>query len=308
MEKLSKEECVFFFSDRVQKIQSINSQFDLEKNAYIAYSGGKDSDVLSDLIDCALPKNKIPRVFINTGIEYKLVLEHVKEKKAKDDRIQILKPFVNIKEMLEKYGYPFKSKDHSRRIHTYQNSGMGKTIKNYIGEGEKKTFTCPKMFLYNFTPAFSLKCSDKCCYKLKKEPMAKWQRQNNRAITITGIMSAEGGQRKSLTSCTIFKDANCETLKKFHPLQPLPLEWILWYIEEKKLEICKIYKEPYNFERTGCKGCPFALDLENIQEKTRRFFPNEYKQIWDLWQPVYKEYIKIGYRIKPRQYDLFEKE
>lgn len=61
----------FMFADRIAKIQSINQQFDLENNAYLSFSGGKDSTVLHYLLDEAIPGNKIPRVFINTGIEYK---------------------------------------------------------------------------------------------------------------------------------------------------------------------------------------------------------------------------------------------
>ena len=41
-----------------------------EENFYLSFSGGKDSTVLHHLLDMALPGNKIPRVFINTGIEY----------------------------------------------------------------------------------------------------------------------------------------------------------------------------------------------------------------------------------------------
>ena len=61
----------FMLADRIAKIQSINQQFDLENNAYLSFSGGKDSTVLHYLLDEAIPGNKIPRVFINTGIEYK---------------------------------------------------------------------------------------------------------------------------------------------------------------------------------------------------------------------------------------------
>ena len=60
----------FMLEDRIAKIQSINQQFDLENNAYLSFSGGKDSTVLHYLLDEAIPGNKIPRVFINTGIEY----------------------------------------------------------------------------------------------------------------------------------------------------------------------------------------------------------------------------------------------
>lgn len=49
--------------DRIAKIQSINKQYDLENNAYLSFSGGKDSTVLHYLLDLALPGNKIPRLF-----------------------------------------------------------------------------------------------------------------------------------------------------------------------------------------------------------------------------------------------------
>lgn len=60
----------FMLADRIAKIKSMDEQYDLENNSYISFSGGKDSTVLSHLIDEALPNNKIPRVFFNTGIEY----------------------------------------------------------------------------------------------------------------------------------------------------------------------------------------------------------------------------------------------
>ena len=56
--------------DRIEMIRETNKKYDLEKNAYVSFSGGKDSMVLSVLIDMALPNNSIPRVYIDTGIEY----------------------------------------------------------------------------------------------------------------------------------------------------------------------------------------------------------------------------------------------
>lgn len=61
----------FLLQDRIAKIKSINETYNLENNAYISLSGGKDSTILSHLVDMAIPKNKIPRLFLNTGIEYK---------------------------------------------------------------------------------------------------------------------------------------------------------------------------------------------------------------------------------------------
>jgi len=71
----------FLLQDRITKIKSINELYNLEENAYISFSGGKDSTVLSRLIDLALPNNKIPRVYINTGIEYKNVVSFVERER-----------------------------------------------------------------------------------------------------------------------------------------------------------------------------------------------------------------------------------
>lgn len=73
----------FLLMDRVQKIKSINELHDLEHNAYVSFSGGKDSTVLSRLIDEALPGNNIPRVFINTGIEYKQLVAFVERERER---------------------------------------------------------------------------------------------------------------------------------------------------------------------------------------------------------------------------------
>ena len=74
----------FLLMDRVQKIRSINNLYDLEHNAYISFSGGKDSTVLHHIVDEALPGNKIPRVYINTGIEYKDIVKFVKRERERE--------------------------------------------------------------------------------------------------------------------------------------------------------------------------------------------------------------------------------
>ena len=73
----------FLLADRIQKIQSMNKLYNLEENAYISYSGGKDSTVLSHLIDEALPNNKIPRVYLNTGIKYLMVVSFVERERER---------------------------------------------------------------------------------------------------------------------------------------------------------------------------------------------------------------------------------
>lgn len=87
--------------DRIAKIQAIDKQYNLRQNAYIAFSGGKDSTVLSYLIDLALPNNNIPRVYANTGIEYVEMVKFVKSIAARDSRFIILNQNKNIIKLLK---------------------------------------------------------------------------------------------------------------------------------------------------------------------------------------------------------------
>lgn len=189
----------FILQDRIQKIQQIIKQYG-EENFFISYSGGKDSNVLSALVDMALPENKIPRVYCNTGIEYKVIVDFVKDKAAADDRFIIIQPKTPIKQMLEEKGYPFKSKEHSEIVGSYQKNGVGKWVAKYLKtEGR---FACPDVLRYQFTPEFTLHISDKCCEELKEKPMALWQRKNNKPYGMLGIMPAEGGETSiSKMSC-----------------------------------------------------------------------------------------------------------
>ena len=293
----------FTLSDRIQKIQAINNNFNLEENAYISFSGGKDSVVLSHLIDMALPNNKIPRVYLNTGIEYLTLVSFVERERERDSRIEIIKPKKNIRTVLEQYGYPFKSKEHSQKVSYYQNSGKGKTVKNYLGEGTKSGFLCPDKLRYNFTPEFKIKVSDLCCKKLKKEVAENWAKENRRSITITGVRQEEKGLRSSMQGCTVFYDDNCKELKKFHPLFPCDDNFINEFIKQYKIELCALYYPPYNFKRTGCKGCPFSTDLQRQLDIMAVYLPEEHKQGEMIWSKVYKEYRRIHYRLEETLFD-----
>lgn len=283
----------FLLFDRLEKIKSVINKYE-EDNFYISYSGGKDSTVLHELVDMALPDNRIPRVYANTGIELNMVRDFVKAKAEKDDRFIIVKPSKPIKKTLEEYGYPFKSKYHAHFVALYQRLGLTIGVKNYMGIGEKEIFRpCPKILQYQFTEDFNMKISDKCCFCLKEEPLGTWAKENAKTIALIGVMKSEGG-RRTRANCLAF---NGKKLKAFQPLVPITKEWEEWFIEEYNIEICDIYKPPYNFDRTGCKGCPFALNLQEELDTLQEFFPNERKQCEAIWKPVYDEYRRLNYRL-----------
>ena len=146
--------------DRLEVIKKTIEKYGID-NFYLSFSSGKDSTVVSILLDLAIPDNQIPRVFINTGIEYNKITEFVKDKAKDDKHFIILKPTRNIRDILEKYGYPFKSKEHSHHLSIYQHSGKGVTVKKYLKEikGNKK-IVCPIPLKYQFTNDFKIKVSD----------------------------------------------------------------------------------------------------------------------------------------------------
>lgn len=289
--------------DRLEVIRKTNELYDLENNAYISFSGGKDSTVLHYLMDEALPGNHIPRVFINTGIEYNLIVDFVRKMALNDDRFQMVFPRKKIKETLDEVGYPFKSKEHSTKLYEWQKGHRNTKSNIEYREGNGK-WRCPEILKYQFTDEFDLKVSPYCCHELKKKPAKKYQKESGRSITITGMQKAEGGQRVNLR-CIVTKAGKAT---KFHPLAVVNDEWEQWYIEERKIQLCKLYYAPYNFNRTGCKGCPFVLNLQTQLDFIEMYLPNERKQCEYIWAPVYAEYRRLGYRLRKDdgQINLFE--
>ena len=220
----------------------------------------------------------------------------------------IIQPSIAIKQMLETYGYPFKSKEHSHKIMVYKSKGETDYIKRYKDginkDGSRTQFSCPKKLLYQFDEKFNLKISNRCCDFLKKKPANEWSKKAKKEITITGMRKEEGGERTKLNCIVTDKDGKAV---KFHPLSKVDDDWEEWFIKEHNIELCKLYYPPFNFNRTGCKGCPFALGLQEQLDIMEELLPNEYKQCEIIWKPVYDEYRRIGYRLKrEKQITIFD--
>ena len=75
-----------------------------QEGVYVSFSGGKDSTVLLHLVREMYPD--VPGVFVDTGLEYPEIRQFVRT----FDNIIWLKPKMNFRQVIEKYGYPFISK------------------------------------------------------------------------------------------------------------------------------------------------------------------------------------------------------
>ena len=72
---------------------------------YVSFSGGKDSTVLLHIAREMYPT--MPAMFCDTGLEYPEIREFVKT----FDNVDWVKPKKNFKQVIEKYGYPFFTKE-----------------------------------------------------------------------------------------------------------------------------------------------------------------------------------------------------
>ena len=94
------------------------------EGVYVSFSGGKDSTVLLHLVREEYPD--IPAVFVDTGLEYPEIRQFVKT----FDNVTWIKPKMTFKQVIEKYGYPFISKEVSECVY-----GARKYLTQLVADG-----------------------------------------------------------------------------------------------------------------------------------------------------------------------------
>jgi len=169
----------------------------LNGEVYIAFSGGKDSTVLTYLCDkwCDMMKYpKIKMVFNNTTNEYSEILDFVK---TKSERVIWLRPKITFAESLLINGYPLVSKEESQKISEARNTksnklrdirmnGVIRTSKNtgkeYVSGKISEKW---KYLVYE-----DIELTSKCCDILKKAPVAKFEKETGLSAII-GTMAEE---------------------------------------------------------------------------------------------------------------------
>lgn len=125
--------------------------------------------------------------------------------------------------------------------------------------------------------------------------MLNYSKDTGRKNVMIGLLGDEKGQRNS-ARCISKRHGGIH----FHPLIAVNKEWEEWFIEEYNIELCKLYYPPYNFERTGCKGCPYNINLQQDLDTMSMYedMITERKQCELIWKPVYDEYRRLGYRLR----------
>lgn len=274
--------------------EKIESWYDYwNGQVYVAFSGGKDSTVLLDIVrnKALIPDAKeIPAVFSDTGLEFPEIRDFVKT----IDNVIWVKPKMQFRDVINKYGYPVISKEQSYFIYEYRNSKSQKLKDLRLYGTSKGGFKISEKWKFLIDAPF--KISDSCCDYLKKYPMKKYGKESGRKAII-GTLAEESNRR-----LTNYLTYGCNAFNKKDPSSnPLSFwsEQDIWdYIKLYNLPYSKIYDMGYS--RTGCMFCMFGVQNEctpNRFQKMQITHPKMYDYcINNLGLGEVMDYIGVNYK------------
>lgn len=162
------------------------------KVPYVSFSGGKDSTVLLDIARRFVDKD-MKAVFCNTGNEYPEIVRFVRS----TENVTIIRPEMNVPQVIEKYGFPLISKEQAKRIREAKTTKSEK-LRSILLYGIRMEHGCLSGKIANrwqFLIKQPFMVSDKCCEYLKKRPFAKYGKQTGE-VPILGVMAGESDLRK----------------------------------------------------------------------------------------------------------------
>ena len=238
---------------------------------YVSFSGGKDSTVLLDLVRRIYPD--VPAVFIDTGLEYPELREFIKT----IPNVTWLKPKMNFRKVIEKYGYPVISKEVSKRVHwgkRYLEEGkvgywayqsLAQPV--FTKDGKRSPYDKHK---YGYLLDAPFKVSDNCCKIMKKDTAHKYVNQTGRK-PIIATMACESQLRKMAwlkNGCNAFDATNPAST----PMSFWTEQDVLRYLKEYNIPYASVYGEivedssgrlhTTKCDRTGCVFCSYGAQCE----------------------------------------------
>ena len=161
-----------------------------EDGVYVSFSGGKDSTVLLDIVRKDYPD--VEAVFVNTGLEYPSVRKFAESK----DNVVTLRPKMNFREVVAKYGYPLISKEVSLKVKEVRKCPNGYALKSFNGDRADTPYDYSR---YSFLIYAPFGISDMCCNVMKKSPSKYFEKRCGKtAITAQMQKKAKQGLRNGL--------------------------------------------------------------------------------------------------------------
>lgn len=211
-----------------------------EDGVYVSFSGGKDSTVLLDIVRKDYPN--IEAVFVNTGLEYPSVRQFALSK----ENVTELRPTMNFRDVIIKYGYPIISKEVAGKVGEVRKSiekGNTNTVRyrQLMGletkeNGEPSEYNI-EHYKYLLNAPFLI--HNKCCEIMKKSPIYKYN--NREKVTpFIAIMADESRTRRSK-----WLKHGCNAFDLKHPESNPMSFWteqdVLTYIHEYNLTVADAY-------------------------------------------------------------------
>ena len=279
---------------------------------YVSFSGGKDSTVLAYLVANWLAHFRTPPwpltlVFVNTGLEYPEVQHFVDSYaewlREKFPHVTInlvrLRPKMNVRQVIERYGYPIVSKDVAACIEEAKRKPDGLKMKRLRGEairrdGKPSQYNCEKWEFLLYAP---FEISARCCSAMKKGPVKTYEHQTGRKAMVA-TMAEESRLRIAYWMRT-----GCNAFEGKRPMGKPMSFWteqdVLRFIVDREIPIASVYGDIVasdgdndyaetlidcklhctGCQRTGCMFCAFGAHLEkgeNRFEMMKHTHPRHY--------------------------------
>ncbi len=201
-----------------------------EDGVYVSFSGGKDSTVLLDIVRKDYPN--VEAVFVNTGLEFPSVRKFALSK----ENVTELRPKMNFREVLCKYGYPIIGKEISLKVKEVRKNPNGYALKSFNGDRADTPYDYSG---YYFLISAPFEISDVCCNVMKKSP-SKYFEKKHKKTAITAQMAEESHARQ-----TEWIENGCNAFLKKRPISNPMSFWtekdVLTYIHNNHLNIADAY-------------------------------------------------------------------
>jgi len=230
------DEDLLLINRGLQKASAVTAAY---CNIMVSVSGGKDSDVMLDMLLRVCPKEKLRFVFFDTGIEYAATKRHLDDiEKKYGITIERVKPKRPVPLGVKHYGIPFFSKDVSAKINCLQNhnfdfandgwKSFDELMEKYPNVKSPLEWWCNvktshnikenkllKEFMIANPPQF--KISAGCCYGAKKSPSHAYEKANQFDLKCLGLRKMENGVRSTAFQNCFTPDGTCH-MQNFRPL------------------------------------------------------------------------------------------